>query len=329
MAAEGIRFERFYSGAPVCSPTRGSCLTGRHPYRYGIWTANAGHMKPEEVTLPSCFANRVTLPATSEMAPRYADDRNERLQPRRSRRHRPLFAALDERIRLLFLYGKRRSNLEPDARSSGGVRPFVRFEGKRPGDPFGTRYWTGPDEFATDNLDGDDSRIIMDRAIPFIEGAVKDNKPFFAVIWFTPRILPAVGGGKYLEMYSEEEPDRRHYYACITAMDANSAAFATRCGGSAFMRTRCSGFAATTDPKEKTPPRRDGRPGSAAKTEPLRRGCPSTGHLDLAGTGKGAANRNGAVRDGRLLSDNCRCAGPRCIDDGIAAARRRQPFAAD
>jgi len=36
MAAEGVRFDRFYSGAPVCSPTRGSCLTGRHPYRYGV-----------------------------------------------------------------------------------------------------------------------------------------------------------------------------------------------------------------------------------------------------------------------------------------------------
>ena len=33
MAKAGMRFTRFYSGAPVCSPTRGSCLTGRHPYR--------------------------------------------------------------------------------------------------------------------------------------------------------------------------------------------------------------------------------------------------------------------------------------------------------
>ena len=33
MAAEGVRFDRFYSAAPVCSPTRGSCLTGRHPQR--------------------------------------------------------------------------------------------------------------------------------------------------------------------------------------------------------------------------------------------------------------------------------------------------------
>ena len=36
MAAGGLRFTRFYAAAPVCSPTRGSVLTGRHPYRYGI-----------------------------------------------------------------------------------------------------------------------------------------------------------------------------------------------------------------------------------------------------------------------------------------------------
>ena len=51
MAKEGLLFERFYSGAPVCSPTRGSCITGRHPYRYGIFFANVGHMKAQEITL--------------------------------------------------------------------------------------------------------------------------------------------------------------------------------------------------------------------------------------------------------------------------------------
>ena len=28
MAEEGVRLDRFYAAAPVCSPTRGSCLTG-------------------------------------------------------------------------------------------------------------------------------------------------------------------------------------------------------------------------------------------------------------------------------------------------------------
>ena len=39
LAGKGITFTRFYSASAVCSPTRGSCLTGRNPYRYGIPTA--------------------------------------------------------------------------------------------------------------------------------------------------------------------------------------------------------------------------------------------------------------------------------------------------
>jgi arylsulfatase A-like enzyme len=33
MAATGLRLDRFYSASPVCSPTRGSVITGRHPNR--------------------------------------------------------------------------------------------------------------------------------------------------------------------------------------------------------------------------------------------------------------------------------------------------------
>ena len=51
MAESDIRLDRFYSAATVCSPTRGSCLTGRHPYRYGIFNANVGQLPEEELTL--------------------------------------------------------------------------------------------------------------------------------------------------------------------------------------------------------------------------------------------------------------------------------------
>ena len=37
MAKSGLRFDRFYAAAPVCSPTRASCLTGRHPNRVGVF----------------------------------------------------------------------------------------------------------------------------------------------------------------------------------------------------------------------------------------------------------------------------------------------------
>ncbi|MCI0463794.1 MAG: sulfatase-like hydrolase/transferase [Gemmataceae bacterium] len=50
LAREGLRFDRFYAAAPVCSPTRGSVMTGRHPNRFGCF--QWGHsLRPQEVTL--------------------------------------------------------------------------------------------------------------------------------------------------------------------------------------------------------------------------------------------------------------------------------------
>ena len=51
MAKSGIKFNRFYAASPVCSPTRGSVLTGRHPSRYGIDHANSGHWPLAELTI--------------------------------------------------------------------------------------------------------------------------------------------------------------------------------------------------------------------------------------------------------------------------------------
>ncbi len=50
MAASGLRFDRFYAAAPVCSPTRGSVMTGRHPNRFGCFSW--GHtLRPQETTI--------------------------------------------------------------------------------------------------------------------------------------------------------------------------------------------------------------------------------------------------------------------------------------
>src|SRR5210317_2107142 len=36
MAASGLRFDRFYAGAPNCSPTRATVMTGRTNDRVGV-----------------------------------------------------------------------------------------------------------------------------------------------------------------------------------------------------------------------------------------------------------------------------------------------------
>ncbi len=46
----GLRFDRFYAAAPVCSPTRGSVLTGRHPNRFGCFKWGYT-LRPQETTI--------------------------------------------------------------------------------------------------------------------------------------------------------------------------------------------------------------------------------------------------------------------------------------
>jgi arylsulfatase A-like enzyme len=55
MAASGLRFDRFYAAAPVCSPSRGSVLTGRHPNRFGCFTWGCT-LRPQEVTVAEALA---------------------------------------------------------------------------------------------------------------------------------------------------------------------------------------------------------------------------------------------------------------------------------
>ncbi len=49
-AATGLRFDRFYAAAPVCSPTRASVLTGRHPNRSGVFKWGYP-LRPQESTV--------------------------------------------------------------------------------------------------------------------------------------------------------------------------------------------------------------------------------------------------------------------------------------
>lgn len=54
-AAEGMRFTDCHAAGTVCSPSRAALLTGRHPYRSGIYYLLGGgaHLRRDEVTIAS------------------------------------------------------------------------------------------------------------------------------------------------------------------------------------------------------------------------------------------------------------------------------------
>lgn len=221
MAGEGVRFTRFYSASPVCSPTRGSCLTGRHPYRYGIYFANRGHLPQEEITIPELLKSLDyqsghfgkwhlgTLTKTVQDANRGG--------PRGAKHFStPSMHGFDESFVTESKVPTHDPMLAPPNASKNGWDALKKNETS---EFYGTRFWNHQHEEVKDNLEGDTSRIVMDRVLPFIDNALKARKPFFANIWFHAPHLPVVANERHTQPYQQFSSYFKNYYGCITAMD--------------------------------------------------------------------------------------------------------------
>ncbi len=218
MASEGIRFNRFYASSPVCSPTRGSCITGRHPYRYGIFYANTGHMPKDEITLAEALKTKGY--ATGHFGKwhlgtltKTVKDANRGGRTKFIDEYSPPW---DNGFDICFSTESKVPTWSPmitPPASAGDI-------GKRiEGEPFGTAYWVGPGQKVIDNLEGDDSRIIMDRVLPFINKATEEKKPFFTVVWFHTPHLPVITDEKYKKLFSKHSEDIQNFYGAVYAMD--------------------------------------------------------------------------------------------------------------
>ncbi len=192
MARSGFRFDRFYAGSPVCSPTRGSCLTGRHPFRYGIHFANAGRPgEPSQYSLPS---REVTLAhvlkdagyETGHFGKWHLGDFDG---PKRSS---PADAGFDD----WFSTVRKVPTLDPPPEE----------------------YWDNGKPVST-KLTGDDSRLIVDRALRFMQRAAKRKRPFLSVIWMHTPHLPVLAASKFRRRYSMYSEAEQHYWGALTAMD--------------------------------------------------------------------------------------------------------------
>ena len=61
-ATEGLRLTQCYAGCSVCSPSRSAILTGRTPYRNGVWRwippGSQYHLRTSEITIAELLKER-------------------------------------------------------------------------------------------------------------------------------------------------------------------------------------------------------------------------------------------------------------------------------
>jgi arylsulfatase A-like enzyme len=232
MAANSLKLTRFYAQAPVCSPTRASVVTGRHHDRTGIYTANKGMLRAGEFTLYEALAKKGY--ATGHFGKWHMGTLTRKVKEsnRGAKKPEEYSPPWNHRVDSTFATEAKTPTYDPmwKPATSGDSKSFETASRKgwfqlSAGEEkaaFGTHYWTGEETMVdpkSPELTGDDSKIIMERALKFIDA--EKEQPFLAVIWLHAPHLPVVASRKDAASYDDGETSgfEQNYYGCVTALD--------------------------------------------------------------------------------------------------------------
>lgn len=184
MAANGLRFDRFYAGASNCSPTRATVMTGRTNDRTGVQTHGYA-MRPQERTIAQVMqANGY---ATGHFG----------------------------KWHLNGMRGPGAPILKDDIRSPGrfGFDNWVSVTNFFDRNPIMSR------KGKFEEFEGDSSEIAVAEAVTFIASSVENNTPFFTVIWYGTPHSPFVAGEDDRSVFSDLQKDSANHYGELVAMD--------------------------------------------------------------------------------------------------------------
>lgn len=184
MAANGLRFDRFYAGASNCSPTRATVMTGRTNDRTGVQTHGYA-LRPQERTIAQVMSRNGY--ATGHFG----------------------------KWHLNGMRGPGAPILKDDIRSPGrfGFDEWVSVTNFFDRDPLMSRNG----EF--EEFTGDSSEIAIAEALKFITSSVNSKKPFFTVVWYGTPHSPFVAGPDDEAIFSDLKKDSANHYGELVAMD--------------------------------------------------------------------------------------------------------------
>ncbi|MGI9235439.1 MAG: sulfatase-like hydrolase/transferase [Woeseiaceae bacterium] len=157
MAANGLRMDRFYAGAPSCTPTRASVLTGRTNDRTGAFRVGQSINKQEKM-LSTAFQDAGY--ATAHFGKWHLNFNG---------------VGMDHPMPLDDPHNPGELGFDYWLSTTSGYDLFSIEGGKFELSRNGTR----------EVFQGDGSEVVVDEALQFISRQVENGKPVFVVIWYS------------------------------------------------------------------------------------------------------------------------------------------------
>ncbi|GAB5405041.1 MAG: sulfatase-like hydrolase/transferase [Aureliella sp.] len=184
LAAEGVLFDRFYAGGPVCSPTRASVLTGRNHNRCGV--PSHGHaLRRQEITIAQMlqqagyrtghFGKWHLNGLRGPGVPILADDS-----------HHPGNFGFDHWLSVTNFFDR---------------NPILGREG------------------AFEEFRGDSSEIVIREALKFLGAAVHDDVPSFSVVWYGTPHDPFFASEADASEFNDLDARSQQHYGELVALD--------------------------------------------------------------------------------------------------------------
>ena len=184
MAANGLRFNRFYAGAPVCSPTRACVLTGRNNDRTGVFSHGYA-LRLEEKTLAVVLKKAGY--ATGHFGKWHLDGlRGPGVPILADDTHSPGAFGFDEWLTVTNFF-----DLNPVMGRKGKFEEFK----------------------------GDSSEVIVDEALKFIKAQKEASKPSFTVIWYGSPHNPFWASEEDMKDFSSIHKNGQKHHGEMVAMD--------------------------------------------------------------------------------------------------------------
>lgn len=184
MVAAGMRMDRFYAGAPVCSPTRAAVLTGRMPRRTGV-PEHGFALRHQEITLPQILARGGYV--TGHFGKWHLDGlRGPGVPILKSDRFHPGTFGFDQWLSTTNFF-----DLDPILSRQGEFESF----------------------------DGDSSEVVVAQAVEFLKQTTSTGTPSLTVIWFGSPHSPFISEDQDRVPFEHLDRDSANQHAELVAMD--------------------------------------------------------------------------------------------------------------